>query len=97
VRTVLPIHRNVSIGGAVLVVAEYEITLWWNDKSDWNFNGSGLKIFKGGYIVLCEAEETIGEIEWFISTIVELEPRALVLADGGIDHELGNDNDGRLS
>jgi hypothetical protein len=32
-RTVLVVHRNISIGGAVIVVAEYEVPLCWNDES----------------------------------------------------------------
>jgi hypothetical protein len=88
--TIPPVHRNIPIGGAIIVVSDNKILLWRNDESNRNLEYTFLETTNTsigyGRIVPSEEEETIGEIIGLGSRIVNFKPRALVPANGRVDH-----------
>jgi hypothetical protein len=93
--TVLPIHRDISVGVAVIVVASNKVSRRWNGVSSRDLVGSGLIITLS--IKEYKVQVLIRQIVGLVTRIVKLEPRAVALAHhDGINHELGNDHWRRL-
>jgi hypothetical protein len=96
VRTVHPVHWNIAIGAAVIVVARHKVSLGWNRQSRRNRNGSDLQTRKAkvglGRIVIAQTKVAIGQIVGLVIGIVQFNVRALVLAHGGMNHEFRHYN-----
>jgi hypothetical protein len=75
-RTILAVNRNISIGSAVIVVSDNEITLWWNDTSQWKRKVSKLQTRSAivGFrrIVVSEAKVSIRKMHNDIKTLLKI-------------------------